>query len=168
MVATVAWANYLMQFPLGPWLTWGTPVIALTFLLTELTNQFYGPRLARRTVLCGFFIAAAVSAYVAPRRIATASATAFLTAQLTDITVFARLRRASWWLAPLAASSVASALDTAVFFGLAFGGTDVAWWRLAAGDFACKLALDLGMLLPFRLAVQRAAPAAPPNAPPTK
>jgi hypothetical protein len=155
MVVTVASANYLMQFSMGPWLTWGTPVIAVTFLLTELTNRFFGVQVARKTVLVGFIIALAASACCAPWRIAVASAFAFLTAQLTDILVFQRLRRARWWLAPLAASTVASALDTVVFFSLAFAGTGVVWWQLGTGDFACKVALDICMLLPFRAVISQ-------------
>lgn len=156
MVLTVASANYLNQFALCPWLTYGTPVIAFTFLITELTNRAFGAVVARKAVLTGFVMALVVSACLAPPRIALASTAAFLAAQLTDILIFSRLRRARWWLAPMLASTVASALDTAIFFGLAFAGTGAAWWQLGAGDLLCKLALDVCLLLPFRLASQSA------------
>ena len=58
-----------------------------------------------------------------------------------DITVFNRLRRASWWRAPLVASVLASALDTALFFSLAFAGLDIPWITLAIGDLGVKLAM---------------------------
>jgi len=159
MVLAVACANYLAQYQLNPWLTWGTPVIAVTFLINEVTHQLYGPRWARQVVLWGFVMALGVSLAIAPWRIATASASAFLISQLLDIAIFARLRRLAtgrlWWLTPLASSGVASALDTFVFFFIAFWGTDVSWWRLGLGDFAIKMAFDIAMLAPFRMALRR-------------
>jgi uncharacterized PurR-regulated membrane protein YhhQ (DUF165 family) len=68
-----------------------------------------------------------------------------------DITVFDRLRRMAWWQAPLFSSVIASALDTALFFTLAFAGTDVPWVTLAMGDYLVKLLVALAMLIPFRL-----------------
>ena len=53
-------------------------------------------------------------------RIAIASGAAFLTAQLLDVTVFNRLRRRSWWRAPVFGSLAGSVLDTAIFFCVAF------------------------------------------------
>ena len=160
MVVAVALANYAAQFTINAWMTWGTPVIAVTFLINEVTHQLYGPAITRRMVLWGFCIALAVSLAVAPERIALASATAFLMSQLTDIAIFARLRAATrrpqlWWLTPLVASTAASALDTFLFFFIAFAGSPVSWWRLGLGDFAVKVAFDLSMLAPFRLALRR-------------
>ena len=161
MVVIVAMANYLTQWEINQWLTYGTPVIALTFLV----NEFYGARVARRVAPVGFCMALVASAILAPLRIACASASAFLVSQLMDIAIFSRLRRGSWWLAPFASSLSASVLDTVVFFGLAFVGTDHNWVPLAAGDFTTKLLVDLAMLAPFRMAIRsraaRAAAAAP-------
>lgn len=159
MVAAVACANYLAQYQINPWLNCGTPVIAVTFLINEMTHQLYGPRWARQVVLWGFTMALGVSLAVAPWRIATASATAFLVSQLMDIAIFARLRRVAsgrmWWLTPLAASGAASALDTFIFFFIAFWGTDLSWWRMGLGDFATKIAFDVAMLAPFRMALRQ-------------
>jgi len=89
-----------------------------------------------------------------------ASGTAFLTAQLLDITLFDRLRRRPWWQAPLASSTLASGWDTAVFFSLAFAGTALPWVTWALGDFGVKLAMALALLIPFRaLMGSRPAPA---------
>jgi uncharacterized PurR-regulated membrane protein YhhQ (DUF165 family) len=70
---------------------------------------------------------------------------------LLDISVFHRLRRQSWWRAPLIASVLASILDTAIFFSCAFSGTKMPWLTLAVGDLAVKLAMAVLLLLPFRL-----------------
>ena len=100
------------------------------------------------------------SIWLATPRIALASGTAFLTAQLLDVTLFHRLRRRPWWQAPLASSTLASTWDTAVFFSLAFAGTGLPWVTWAVGDLGVKLAMALALLIPFRaLMGSRPAPA---------
>ena len=47
--------------------------------------------------------------------------------------------------------AVGSALDTALFFSLAFAGTDVPWVTLALGDFAVKMAMALAALVRIRV-----------------
>jgi len=116
-------------------------------------------------------------------RVAIASATAFLAAQLLDVAVFNRLRDGSWWRAPLVSSIISSAVDTAIFFSLAFSTTfatlfsvaandEVSWawgaapslstgpdaplWvSLAVADWGVKLAIAIFALIPFRLFVGR-------------
>ena len=103
-----------------------------------------------------------LSIVLAGPRIALASGTAFLTAQLLDIWVFDRLRRLPWWQAPLISSAIASIWDTAVFFGLAFAGTGLPWLTWGLGDLGVKAGMALLLLLPFRaLMGQRDALAAP-------
>lgn len=155
MTAIVAASNYLVQFPINDWLTWGAISYPASFLVTELTNRFHGPKIARKVVYVGFLLAAFLSAWLAPPKIALASALAFLVSQLLDISVFYRFRQASWWQAPFFASFLASALDTAVFWSIAFWGEPVPVLTLAAGDFAVKILVDLLLLLPFRLALYR-------------
>lgn len=149
MIFTAA-SNYLVEIPISDWLTWGSFTYPLTFLVTELTNYYHGPKIARRVVYIGFTVAVTLSFMWMNRRIALASSCAFLFGQLLDISVFTHLRRKRWWIAPAAASVSASAIDTALFFSLAFAGQNVPWVTLAIGDFGVKLAMDLGMLLPFR------------------
>ena len=57
------------------------------------------------------------------------------------------------------ATDAGAVLDTAIFFSLAFAGTDVPWVTLAVGDFGVKLAIALFALLPFRLALRLVRPA---------
>ncbi len=151
MMFAVASSNYLIQFEINDWLTWGAFVYPLTFGITELTNRFYGPRTARRVVFAGFVVAVVLAFAFMNRRIALASSIAFLVGQLLDISVFNRFRRGSWWLAPGLASFSASAVDTGVFFTLAFAGEPIGWVQLALGDFGIKVLMDLMFLLPFRL-----------------
>jgi hypothetical protein len=51
-------------------------------------------------------------------------------------------------------SSIASALDTVLFFSIAFAGTPVPWVTLAIGDYFVKLGLALVMLVPIALAIR--------------
>ena len=167
MTLVVVASNILVQHPfepfgLGDYLTWGAFSYPVAFLVTDLTNRRYGAATARQLVIVGFIIAVVLSVWLATPRIALASGTAFLVGQLLDITVFNRLRRQSWWHAPLAGSVVGSALDTALFFSLAFAGIEdmsvpvpvfgvtlPLWQSLAIFDFAVKMLVALLALIPY-------------------
>ena len=167
MTLVVVASNILVQYPfepfgLGDYLTWGAFSYPVAFLVTDLTNRRFGATTARQLVIVGFIIAVVLSVWLATPRIALASGTAFLVGQLLDITVFNRLRRQSWWHAPLAGSVVGSALDTALFFSLAFAGIEdmsvpvpvfgvilPLWQSLAIFDFAVKMLVALLALIPY-------------------
>src|SRR4051794_25879197 len=151
MAGLVFTSNILVEFPINNWITWGALIYPFTFLVTELINRFYGPKQARQVVYVGFFVAIVLSFWVANRRIAAASVTAFLVSQLLDISIFNRLRRGAWWLAPVVASSIATLLDTALFFSVGFAGTDFPWVTIAFGDWVIKFGMDIALLLPFRV-----------------
>lgn len=150
MAIVVTASNVLVRFPINDWLTWAAFSYPISFLVTDLTNRRLGVRYARRVVLAGFVCALFLSMYFSTPRIAVASLTAFLIAQLLDVQIFDKLRRAAWWRAPFISSSIASAVDTALFFGLAFAGTAVPWITLGLGDYAAKLGMAVCLLLPFR------------------
>ncbi len=150
MVFVVVLSNFAVQFTINDWLTWGAFTYPVVFLVTDLTNRALGPAMARRVAWAGFAVAVLVSLAVAPWRIAFASGSAFIIAQWLDITAFNRLRQASWWQAPLLGSVLASVIDTAVFFFIAFYGSAMDWMMLAAGDLSVKWAMALVLLLPYR------------------
>lgn len=167
MTAIVVAANIGVQHPVTAFglenhLTWGALVYPVSFLVTDLTNRRYGVGVARRLVAIGFVCAVALSIFLASPRIALASGAAFLAGQLLDVTVFDRLRRLDWWRAPLVGSLVGSALDTALFFSLAFAGEAAMsasvpllgasaplWVSLAFWDFVVKVAVALAALVPY-------------------
>ena len=155
MATVIVLSNWLVQFTINDWLTWGAFSYPLVFLVSDLTNRAVGPAASRRVAWVGFVVALAVSLLIAPWRIAVASAAAFLAAQLLDIVVFNRWRRSSWWKAPFIGSMVASVIDTAIFFSLAFAGTDLDWRALAAGDLAVKALLAIVLLAPYRAMLPR-------------
>lgn len=151
MAVIVVASNILVQFPVNDWLTWGAFTYPISFLVTDLVNRRLGPQCARRVVYVGFALAVLLSIEFATARIALASGSAFLAAQLLDVYVFDRLRRSAWWRAPIVSSMLGSVLDTTLFFSLAFAGTAVPWVTLGLGDFGVKLAIALFALIPFRL-----------------
>ena len=154
MIAVVAAANVAVQFPINDWLTWGAFTYPLSFLVTDLSNRAFGPKRARQVVLVGFVLGVAASVFLSTPRIAFASGTAFLVAQLMDVLIFDRLRRMQWWKAPLISSLTSSAIDTALFFSLAFAMTDVPWVTLAIGDYGAKLAMAAALLVPYRAVIR--------------
>lgn len=150
MGAVVVGSNILVQYPINHWLTWGAISYPFAFLVADLLNRRFGPRAARRVAYVGFVSALIISVWVATPRIALASGLAFLFAQLLDIYVFDRLRHQAWWRAPLLGGVAGATLDTFIFFSVAFAGTGVHWPALLVGDLAVKLAVNAGLLAPFR------------------
>ena len=155
MIVVVVASNYLVQFPINSWLTWGAFTFPVAFLVTDLTNRAVGAQAARRVAWAGFAIAVVVSLGLAPWRIAVASGVAFIVGQLLDISAFSRLRAMTWWKAPLIGSLIASTVDTALFFFLAFYGSHINWLPLAAGDLAIKCLMAAVLLAPYKLMLPR-------------
>lgn len=155
MLIVITSSNYLVQFPINDWLTWGAFTFPVAFLVTDLTNRAVGTSAARRVAWTGFAIAVLVSLALAPWRIAVASGMAFIIGQLLDIVAFNKLRAMSWWKAPLIGSVVASVFDTGIFFFLAFYGSDMNWLTLAAGDLGVKWLMAAVLLAPYRLMLPR-------------
>lgn len=155
MAVVVLASNILVQIPINDWLTWGALTYPVAYLVSDLINRRHGPAAARRVAWVGFAVAVAASLVLAPPRIALASGAAFILSQWLDIGVFHRLRHGFWWRAPLVATVLAAVLDTAVFWSLAFAGSELPWLTWAIGDLGVKLAMGLLLLLPFRMLMGR-------------
>ncbi len=165
MGIVVVLSNYLVQFPvqqfgLSEILTYGAFSYPITFLITDLANRAYGKVVARKVVYIGFVIGIILTFLVSTNfadvisiRIAIGSGLAFFVAQNLDVQVFDRLRKKSWYIAPLASSTLGSVADTFLFFSIAFYATDIPWFTLAIGDLIVKLLITLIMLIPFRLMI---------------
>ncbi len=180
MAFVVVLSNILVQYQfehlgLGELLTWGAFTYPFAFLVNDLTNRRFGNVVARRVVYVGFTLAVVLSIWLASPRIAIASGTAFLTAQLVDILIFDRLRHQVWWRAPLVSGIIGALVDTALFFSIAFagsfafldtgfglednslafpvsfifGGHAPLWVQLALGDLMVKLAIGVIALVPY-------------------
>jgi uncharacterized PurR-regulated membrane protein YhhQ (DUF165 family) len=156
MIYIVALSNYLVQFPINDWLTWGAFPYPISYFITEITTRNHGPQSAKKVIYIGFFTAVLLSFQIVSPKIALASAAAFFLSQIADMLLFYHIRKATWWRAPLFASLFASILDTAVFWLIAFWGEQVPVLSWACGDFLVKLTLDILLLIPFRLYLFRA------------
>ena len=150
MMIVIVASNYLVQYPISEWLTWGAFSYPLVYLVSDLTNRAVGASAARKVAWAGFAVAVAASLMLAPWRIAFASGTAFIVSQLLDVAVFNRWRRQSWWKAPFFGSAIASVIDTAIFFSVAFAGTSLDWTLLATGDLGVKWLMAAVLLAPYR------------------
>ena len=73
----------------------------------------------------------------------------------------ASLPREAWWRAPLVSSLSASALDTALFFSIAFAGTGLPWVTWGLGDFGVKVTMAIALLIPFRVLMRFVLTSAP-------
>ena len=160
-------SNYLVQFPIQQFglseiLTYGAFTYPMTFLITDLANRAYGKLVARKVVYVGFIIGVLLTLFVSTNfkdiisvRIAVGSGIAFFVAQNLDVQVFDRLRKRSWFIAPITSSILGSITDTFLFFSIAFYLTGVPWVSLALGDLAVKIFIAITMLIPFRLLINK-------------
>jgi len=156
-------SNFLVQFPVKYYgleniLTYGAFSYPVAFLITDLANRSFGKMIARRIVYFGFTIGILFTLIFSTNftdlisiRIAIGSGIAFLVAQLLDVQIFDKLRRKTWFVAPLFSSLIGSTIDTFLFFSISFYGTGVPWVTLSLGDLGVKIFIALIMLIPFRL-----------------
>ena len=171
MGVVVLSSNFLVQFPVNYYglneiLTYGAFSYPIAFLITDLANRSYGKNVARKIVYLGFSIGILFTLFFSTNfndlisiRIAIGSGSAFLVAQLLDVQIFDKFRKNTWYVAPIISSSVASVVDTFLFFSIAFAGTGVPWITLSLGDLAVKIFVALVMLIPFRLLLKTFKPA---------
>ena len=186
MAAVVMLSNVLVQFYLGAFLTYGAFTYPIAFLINDVVNKLEGPQRARQVILWGFVVGVFCSLIgsqiegefgpLVTLRIAIGSGLAFLIAHLSDTYIFHFFRKLKWWVPPLVSSTIGSALDTFIFFSVAFSLTfvfiepqnDVAWanetsallnffpfdtpfWiSMAIADFMVKIFLASLFLIPFR------------------
>jgi uncharacterized PurR-regulated membrane protein YhhQ (DUF165 family) len=157
MALVVGLSNYLVQFPINDWLVWGALTYPLAFLINDLVNRLHGAAVARKVVYVGFAVGVALSLSVESidTRIAVASGSAFLVAQLLDVYIFDRLRSGRWWIAPSVSSAISSVVDTALFFAIAFAGSGLPWLQWATGDLAVKWAVAACSLIAYRYVASR-------------
>lgn len=177
-ILIIASSNYLVQIPFdvfGFHTTWGAFTFPFIFLTTDLTIRVFGASLARKIIFVVMMPALLLSYLISVLffngewtglsaltdfnlfvfRIALASFSAYLVGQLMDITVFNYLRRnKQWWAAPTAAAIAGNAIDTFVFFSIAFYRSDdpfmaANWVEIAIIDYGFKLLICGLFFLPL-------------------
>lgn len=177
-ILIIASSNYLVQIPFtifGWHTTWGAFTFPFIFLTTDLTIRIFGASLARKIIFVVMMPALALSYIISVvffdghwlglsalsefnlfvARIALASFAAYLVGQLMDITVFNFLRKnQKWWVAPTAAAIFGNAIDTVVFFAIAFYRSDDLfmannWMEIAVVDYSFKIIICALFFLPL-------------------
>jgi hypothetical protein len=157
-------------------------IYTLTFTLIDLINERIGKERARRviysTLAANLLLAAycrlAIALPAAPfysnagafasvlgstPRIVAASLVAYLVSSLIDTHIFAWWKErvgGAKWLRVLASNSVSTAVDTAIFIGLAFAGV-MPVFGLMKGQYAVKMAITV-LSLPLIYSVGKRGP----------
>lgn len=174
-IAIITASNWLVRYPFtvfGVATTWAALSYPFTFLSTDLTVRIFGAQHARRIIFCAMLPGLVFSYLLSimsaagggasdgvfldsvAARIALASLAAYAAGQLLDIFVFNRLRQLrQWWPAPAASTLLGNALDTLIFFALAFYASSDAfmaahWPQIALVDYGCKLVIAGLLFLP--------------------
>lgn len=164
----IALSNYLVQIPVQIFTfeaNWGTFSFPFIFLSTDLTIRIFGSHLARRIIFVVMMPALLISYGVSVLfenatwmglsslldfnlfvfRIALASFSAYLFGQFMDIFVFNKLRqKKAWWVAPSTAAIFGNALDTILFYSIAFYRSEdpfmaANWTEIACVDYLFKI-----------------------------
>lgn len=181
-ISIIAISNYLVQFPFTIILpnqfavhsTWGAISFPFIFLATDLTVRIFGQKLARKIIFWTMFPALILSYSLSVLfkngiwtswnslthfdliifRIALASFSAYAFGQILDIFVFNKLRQLkSWWIAPTASTFAGNALDTFLFFFIAFYASSdpfmaANWQHIALVDYLFKLSICSCLFIP--------------------
>ena len=128
----------------------GTPLMAITFLCTDIMSDVWGKKTAQNAVKLGLVANLVVLVYTqfavrvgAPEywtdqesyaiifgsqwRLVLASLTSYLVSQLVDVNLFVTIKQrtgqSKLWLRNNLSTMTSQALDTVIFTTLAFGGT---------------------------------------------
>lgn len=143
MVGTVLLANWLVEHfgvvDVGFGLQAPAAVFAvgLAFTVRDALHEAGGVR----WVFAAIIVGAVVSVVISPV-FALASGTAFLLSELSDLAVYAPVRRRSWLAGVVASNVVGLTVDSLVFLLIAFGSLD-----FLAGQIVGKAWVTVGTVL---------------------
>ncbi|AWI34588.1 queuosine precursor transporter [Helicobacter apodemus] len=136
-------SNYLVQFPINDFLTYGAITYPFTFLLSDILAERYNKTKVLKIVRIGILLAFIPSLFLAEFRIAIASVIAFFFSQQMDVYIFYWIKSKLpkiWWLRSAGSTAFSQLIDTMIFFHIAF--LFVMPWSnvlmLIIGDYAIK------------------------------
>ena len=147
-VVLIVASNYLVQFPINKWLTYGAITYPITFLMTDILSERYKKKEVLKVVKYGIIFAVLPTFMMSNWRIALASIATFSIVQLMDVHIFHTLKERAkklWWLRNNASTMTSQFFDTVLFFTLAFSFVmpfeKIA--HLIVGDYSVKLIIAL-------------------------
>lgn len=141
-------SNYLVQFSINDFLTFGALTYPFTFLLVDILAENYSKKETLKVVRAGIILAFIPSFLLAEPRIAIASVCAFFVAQQVDVFSFYWIKKRFsklWWLRSVGSTAISQSIDTLIFFHIAF--LFVLPWQsvmlMILGDYAIKLTFGI-------------------------
>ncbi len=147
-VVLIVASNYLVQFPINKWLTYGAVTYPITFLMTDILGERYEKKEVLKVVKYGIIFAIVPTLLMSNWRIALASIATFTIVQQLDVHIFHGLKERHerlWWLRNNASTMTSQFFDTLLFFTLAFAFVmpfdKIA--HLIVGDYSVKLIIAL-------------------------
>ncbi|RKP53043.1 VUT family protein [Cohnella endophytica] len=176
IAAAVVLANIQVVKTIGMFgfvMTLGNTMYATIYLTTDLLNEKYGEKEAKKAVWFGFFFLLMSTAIMqmvlvfhrqesdfgqealqtifglAPR-IALGSLTAYMVSQFLDVRIFSKLKvmyptRSQLWIRNNGSTGVSQLVDTLVFCSIAFAGeyTWDIWWEIAITTYVLKFVISV-------------------------
>lgn len=157
----------------GITMTLGNAIYATIYLTTDLLNEKYGEKEARKAVWFGFFTmimslvlmqmvlvfkpgpddisqAALKTIFGLTPRIALGSLCAYFVSQFLDVRIFSRLKvkypsRSQLWIRNNGSTGLSQLVDTLVFSSIAFIGIYPwdVWWQIALTTYVLKFVISV-------------------------
>lgn len=124
-MAIVILSNYLVQFRINDWITWGAILFPIGFLLIDVITERYGEKISIDSLKVGILFAFIPTFILVDHRIAIASLIAYFTSQFVDIKIFSFFKNKYnklWYLRNNVSTFVSQFIDSFLFFFIAFYG----------------------------------------------
>lgn len=121
----VVLSNYLVQFTLNDWFTYGAILFPIGFLLTDILSEKKEKEYTKEVIRNGILISIIPTVLVTDYRIALASLFAYYVSQNIDIVIFTTLKNRFiklWWLRNNLSTFISQSVDSFLFFFVAFYG----------------------------------------------
>lgn len=164
--------------------TLGNAMYASSFLVTDIINERYGKKEAKKAVWMGFFTLLAMtlimqmvllfqpgaedisqsaleSIFGLLPQLAIASLAAYITSQYTDVLIFSAIRKrfpkdSQFWIRNNGSTLISQMLDTLVFTSIAFWGlySFDVWFQIFITTYLLKAAISI-MATPFGYVAKR-------------
>lgn len=121
----VVLSNYLVQFTLNDWFTYGAILFPIGFLLTDILSEKKGKEYTKEVIRDGILMSIIPTVLFTDYRIALASLFAYYVSQNIDIVIFTTLKNRFiklWWLRNNLSTFISQSVDSFLFFFVAFYG----------------------------------------------
>ena len=118
-------SNYLVQFTLNDWLTYGAILFPIGFLLTDILSERKGKEYVKTVIRQGILISIIPTILFVDYRITAASLIAYFISQNIDVSIFSYLKEKfnkQWWLRNNVSTIISQTVDSFAFFFIAFYG----------------------------------------------